>query len=95
LSFELTNELTSLGTTKTDKQIVRERQDRLINSLLDLLTGPEAPTPEEAYHWLVMSKNFGLSDSLDRCISIADGKEAFRRDLLCALVYDIMNRLVQ
>jgi hypothetical protein len=63
--------------------------------VLELLIGPEAPTPEEAYHWLFVSSTFGSAKLLHDVLVYISDKPVLRRDLLCGLLYDALNRLVE
>jgi uncharacterized protein YlaN (UPF0358 family) len=81
--------------TKADRQLATERRQKLINSVLDLLTGPEAPTPEECYHWIFVAEMFGLKKLLDDVVHGTTDRPDLREELLCGLLFDVMNRLVQ
>jgi len=84
-----------VGSTKADIQIACERRRRLIDAVLDLLTGPEAPTPEECYHWLFVAEMFGSKKLLDNVIVGTTNRPDLREELLCGLLFDVMNRLIQ
>jgi hypothetical protein len=85
-----------VGIKKADRQAATERQQKLINSVLNLLTDPETgPTPEERYHWLFVASTFGSTKLLDEVIRGTDGKPDLRQELLCGLLYDVMRRLVE
>jgi hypothetical protein len=58
-----------VGTTKADIQRARQRRQKLIYAALDLLTGPESPTPEERYHWIFVASTFGSKKLLDEVIA--------------------------
>jgi hypothetical protein len=82
--------------TKADRQKARDRRQKLINCVLDLLTNPEtAPTPEEAYHWLFVAEIFGSKKLLDGVVAGTSNRPGLREELLCGLLFDVMNRLVR
>jgi len=75
--------------------MARDRRQKLIIAVLDLLTGLEAPTPEEVFHWQFIGREFGVTVHLDRATSWADDKPDLREELLCGLLYCVMRRLVK
>jgi hypothetical protein len=83
-----------VGTTKADIQRARDRRQKLINSVLDLLTSPEAPGPEEAYHWIFVASIFGSKKLLDDVVAGTTNRPELREELLCGLIFDVMNRLI-
>jgi hypothetical protein len=84
-----------VGTTKADRQFARDRRRKLIDAVLDLLTGPEAPTPQEAYHWLFVASTFGSAKLLDNVVAGTSDKPDLREELLAGLFFDVMRRLVE
>jgi hypothetical protein len=79
----------------SDRAIALERQDRLLNQVLELLTGPEAPSAKDSYHWRFVAKTFGSEKLLDDVLIYTNGKPDLRRDLLCGLLFDVANRLIE
>ena len=71
-----------------DRQFARDRRRKLIDAVLDLLTGPEAPTPQEAYHWLFVASTFGSKKLLDDVIVGTTDRPDLREELLAGLLYD-------
>jgi hypothetical protein len=63
--------------------------------VLDLLTGPEAPSPEEAYHWLFVASTFGSTKLLDDVVAGTSDRPELRQELLCGLLYDVIKRLIE
>ena len=84
-----------MGSTKADIEKARLRRQKLITAVLDMLTDPQtAPTPEEVFHWQFIGREFGVTEHVDRATSWANDKPDLREELLCGLLYDVMNRLI-
>jgi hypothetical protein len=64
--------------------------------VFDLLTNPEtAPTPDECFHWLFVADMFGSKKLLDDVARGTTNRLDLREELLCGLLFDVMNRLVR
>jgi hypothetical protein len=79
----------------SDRAIARGRQEQLIREVLELLTSPDAPNAQDAFHWRFVAEVFGSKKLLDDVLIFTAGKPDLRKDLLCGLLFDVMNRLVE
>jgi hypothetical protein len=84
-----------VGSTKADIQRARERRRKLVDVALDLLTGPESPSPEERFHWCFVSSSFGSKKLLEDVIAGTTDRPDLRQELLAGLLYDVMRRFAE
>jgi hypothetical protein len=77
--------------------MIRDRRDRVVNSLLEILTGPDGdgPTTEEIEHFILVAHYFGVTGKIDSILQSFSGTESLVPELSIGIVCHILNRLLR